>query len=151
MNTKSLKLMRKQISQKVETIRNSLESTHGIDSWIKYMRKALNMSGKQLAKRVNISISTVYQTERKEKDGAITISNLRKMAEAMDCHLVYAMVPKKPLEDIVTLQAKKMAVSIVTETSLNMELEDQGLSKNQREDHYQELVEELKYSKQLWD
>ena len=62
--------------------------------WIREVREALEINAKELAKRMGIRQSTLSALERSEAAGGIKLSNLRKAAEAMNCRLVYAIVPK---------------------------------------------------------
>lgn len=45
--------------------------------------------------------------EKHEAEGKIILATLSKLAEAMDCELVYAFVPEKKVEDILWDTAKK--------------------------------------------
>lgn len=48
--------------------------------------------------------------ERREQDESITVAKLRKTAEALDCDLVVALVPRTSLEDTVQQRARKKAL-----------------------------------------
>jgi predicted DNA-binding mobile mystery protein A len=74
---------------------------------VRNMRQALGMSSYQLAKRMELSQTRVAQLEVAEVDGSIRLAALLRAAEAMSCTLVYALVPKEPLEDIVLRQAHR--------------------------------------------
>src|SRR6266403_836753 len=65
--------------------------------WIKAIREALGMSTLQLAKRLKIKQPSVVALEQSEAKGTIELATLRRVAEALDCTLVYALVPNKPL------------------------------------------------------
>src|SRR5258707_8758655 len=69
--------------------------------WIKAVREALGMSTAQLAKRLRIKQPSVIALEKSEAKGTIELATLRRVAEALDCTLVYTLVPKKPLDAIV--------------------------------------------------
>ena len=75
------------------------------------MRDALGMSSYQLARRMGVSQTRIMQFERAESNGSIRLAALRRAAEAMSCTLVYALVPKEPLEDIVLRQAHLRAAA----------------------------------------
>ena len=66
--------------------------------WIRAIKDALGMSGRQLGKRMDVSKMWVGDMERLEATGATTLKTLRRSAEAMDCVLVYALVPKTTLK-----------------------------------------------------
>jgi predicted DNA-binding mobile mystery protein A len=65
--------------------------------WVRAIRDALGMTGVQLAKRLGISPQSADAMERSEASGAIKLETLRRAAEALDCTLVYALVPNKSL------------------------------------------------------
>jgi predicted DNA-binding mobile mystery protein A len=75
------------------------------------MRDALGMSSYQLAKRMGVSQTRIRQFEGAEGDGSIRLATLRRAAEAMDCRLVYGLVPTAPLEEVVLRRAYLKAVS----------------------------------------
>lgn len=65
--------------------------------WIKAIREALGMSTAQLAQRMGVRQPSVVGLERSEEEGRIELASLRRAAEALDCTLVYALVPNQPL------------------------------------------------------
>lgn len=62
---------------------------------LKQVRKARLLSMQQLADRVGVSKASYRDMEDREPSGDILISTLQKIAEAMDCELIYAMRSKK--------------------------------------------------------
>jgi predicted DNA-binding mobile mystery protein A len=113
------------------------------EGWITTMRKALGMSGAQLARRAGVSRAAVYQSERNERAGAITLRQMDKLAEAMGGRLVYAIVPEESVEAVVRTQATKKATQLVGRASAHMALERQGLTAEQNEKEIARLAEEL--------
>src|ERR1700689_2428813 len=69
-----------------------------VRGWIKAIREALGMTTEQLAGRLGVKQPTVAKMEQSEVKGSIELATLRRVAEALDCTLVYVFVPKKPLE-----------------------------------------------------
>jgi len=65
------------------------------------------MTTGDLAQRLAVSQSRVSQLERAEVDGSIRLSLLRKVADALNCRLVYAFVPNESLERMVRDQARR--------------------------------------------
>jgi len=80
------------------------------EGWIATARKALGMSGAQLAKRLGVTRARVSQAERAEPSGSITLKTMRATAEAMGCRFVYAIVPEDRIEDVIAAQARKKAI-----------------------------------------
>src|SRR6266404_8337614 len=71
-----------------------------VRGWIKAIREALGMSTAQLAMRLGVKQPSVVALEQSEAKGTIELATLRRVAKALDCTLVYALVPGKPLEAI---------------------------------------------------
>ena len=65
-----------------------------VRGWIKAIRAGLGMSSEQLAKRLGVRQPSVVSLEQSEAKGTIALATLRRVAEALDCTLVYALVPK---------------------------------------------------------
>jgi len=84
------------------------------------------MSSTDLAARMGVTESTVLRLEASERADAAQLSSLRRAAAALDCDLVYALVPRQPLEDAVQTQARKRAVDFLTPVRHTMLLEDQS-------------------------
>jgi transcriptional regulator with XRE-family HTH domain len=49
---------------------------------------------------------SVVALEQSEAKGTIELATLRRVAEALDCTLVYALVPNRPLEQTVRDRAR---------------------------------------------
>ena len=97
--------------------------------WLRLARQALVMSGPQLAQRLGVTRAAIYQAERKEAEGGITLKKMQETAEAMGCRFVYAIVPETNVEAIIAAQAQKKARAIVERTNMHMSLEKQAISK----------------------
>src|SRR5450631_3038229 len=80
-----------------------------VRGWIKAIREALGMSTAQLAKRLGIKQPSLVALEQSEAKGTIELATLRRVAEALDCTLVYALVPHQPLDAIVRDRARMFA------------------------------------------
>jgi predicted DNA-binding mobile mystery protein A len=86
-----------------------------------------------LGKRIGISQSAVIQLEASEDNNTISLSSLRKLADGLECDLVYALVPRKSLNDIMKEQARRRAESMVKSVANSMELEGQNVSDQERQ------------------
>lgn len=101
------------------------------EGWIRAIRDALGMSGRQLGRRMDVSKMWVGDMERLEATGATTLKTLRRAAEAMDCVLVYALVPKTTLKETLLKQARQKVRQDMARASHTMALEDQSLSQEE--------------------
>lgn len=107
------------------------------------MRKALGMSAPTLAKRAGVTKAAIYQAERKELDGAVTIKHMEKLANALGGRFVYAIVPVNSIDDVIYAQACAKAEAIVNRASTHMALEKQSLSSEHTRRQVEELTEDL--------
>ena len=97
------------------------------------MRKAMGMSLTELSKLVNLSVPTISQAEKREVEGKVTISTLKKLAQAMECDFVYSFVPKKSVTETILDKAREKARMRLDEAGLHMKLEAQGVEGNMEE------------------
>ena len=111
--------------------------------WLRAIRTALGMTTIQLAKRLQTSQSSVAEYEKREAAETITLATLRRAAAAMDCELVYALVPRRPLRAVVEEQAVLVARRKLTSVAHSMELEDQAVSADAMQRQVQELARKL--------
>jgi predicted DNA-binding mobile mystery protein A len=95
------------------------------EGWLRTLRTGLGMSTGQLAQRLGSRQPWVLQLEKAEVKGTVTLASLRKAADALGCDLVYALVPRKPLEQMVHDQADKVAKQEMATVSHSMALEEQ--------------------------
>lgn len=93
--------------------------------WIKAIREALGMSTAQLAKRMNVRQPSVVGLEASEAKGSIELATLRRAAEALDCTLVYVLIPNKPLGTTVRERAREFLRRRRRPVEHTMLLEDQ--------------------------
>lgn len=73
--------------------------------WIATMRLALGMTAEQVAVRKGVSRNAVYQAERSEKEGAVSLKQMENLAAAMGGRFVYAIVPDAPVDQLKYRQA----------------------------------------------
>ena len=65
---KEQKLITKQVSRRLEELRDLSAKTKGINSWIEYVRAGLGMTLEQLAQRVGVSQATLSGSIKSEKE-----------------------------------------------------------------------------------
>ncbi len=132
------------------------------NGWISSIREAIGMTGRQLAKRMGIAPSNVARMERRETDETITLGALRRAAEALDCQLVYAVVPRRPsvndggrgglLDDLILARARDVAIGEAHRVTRTMVLEDQAISDAKLEAQIAERAMDLAQDpRRLWD
>lgn len=111
--------------------------------WIRAIREALGMTTAQLAKRLGISQPSVVGLEKAEASKAVTLATLERAARALDCTLVYALVPRQPLEQIVQGRARERARERLLTISHSMTLENQGVRDEDEREQLERLVKKL--------
>ena len=119
--------------------------------WIKGIRAALGMSARDLAFRMKIDASTLSRLERSEVEGRVNLESLSRAAEALNCDLVYAFVPREPLQQSVDRQARYTARAMLEQTNLTMALESQSLPQATLDNLIAERAEQLANSSELWN
>lgn len=154
MNTQWLRV--KQLDKQLKEWRHvSKKYSRPRDGWIKTIRVALSMSSTQLAVRLGVGRGRISQLEHAESRGAITLHTLNKVAEAVGCEFVYAIVPKGQLtlKNLIEIRARQVAENRIKKVAHSMSLENQPISKAfqdaQKEEFINELLGVLK--KKLWE
>src|ERR1700694_2023283 len=99
-------LSRARLDERLKDLGPAARYTPPMKGWIKAIREALGMTAEQLGRRLGVKQPSVIQAEKSEARGSIELATLRRVADALDCTLVYAFVPKKPLEETVRARAR---------------------------------------------
>ncbi len=128
----------RQIERRIEAIRPLIAETGAHRGWVRYMRHALGMRMKVLAQRAGLALSTISQAEQRELEGRVNVRTLQRLATAMDCEFVYAIVPKQSLSHAIKQQARQKASAVLARADTHMMLEDQRV-----EDPLDERIEQL--------
>ena len=144
---------RKQIDKRLNIIQNSEGLARPVRGWIRAIREALGMTTAQLGKRLGIRQASVVGLEKSEASKSITLETLERAAHALDCRLVYALVPRKPLAELVYERAHALAKRRLRSVSHSMVLEDQAVDEEDVKAHLERLVQELmiKRGSALWE
>ena len=119
--------------------------------WLRAIRDALGMRGVQFARRLGIRPQSVETLEKSEASGSIQLKTLRRAAEALDCTLVYALVPNKSLEEAVRERARKIAVRDLGRVAHTMKLEAQGTGDADMEARIDAYIRDVLKERDLWN
>ncbi len=125
------------------TVKAALTIDTPPEGWARTVRKALGIPISIISKRSGLSKAEIFRIERREVDGKVQLDTLRRLAQAMDCELHYAIVPRRKVDELISEKAHEAAVRIVSEMSTHMELEMQGLSKRQIDDQVRVVQSQL--------
>lgn len=118
--------------------------------WLKAIRGALGMSQADLARRLCVSGAAIAKLERAEADGRITLAKLNEVAKALDCTVVYALIPVSSLEDSVQSQAHRVASKQLGYVDGTMALEDQEVAPDRRAEYLDVYVRDLIARNDIW-
>ena len=141
---------RAQLDRRFRALGPAKRYTPPVRGWIKAIRAALGMSTAQLAKRLGIKQPSLVELEQSEAKGSIELATLRRVAEALDCTLVYALVPNKPLEAIVRNRARAFMRRRREPVEHSMLLEDQKVKGKDADARLDDIVRETN-PRLFWD
>lgn len=125
MNSRMRQLRLEQVQASVAAYSDLTDRRPPPRGWLKAIRESLGLTERQQADRLGIAGSTLHKSELAEAEERITLGQLRKLADGLDCELVYALVPRKPLTQVVEDQARSIALQEVSGVAHTMSLEDQ--------------------------
>ncbi len=103
MRERDRKLARKKLDGEMRPFRNALREKDPTNELLRATRLALRIPTAEIAAKMGLQRkSGVFDMELNEASGAITMRSLVRQAEAMDCKLVYGIVPDggKTLEEL---------------------------------------------------
>ena len=120
----------KQLDRVLKPFRTARKIPRPPNGWIRSIRQALGVSSGELARRLGTSRQLPLQLEKGEAEDRITLKSLRAVANALDCDLVYALVPRagsmqKSIENRARAEAKDRVLGV----EHSMALEDQAAGK----------------------
>lgn len=142
-----------QLDRSVETLRSVIPSPVPRGGWIRAIRTAIGMTAEQLAKRLHVTRQAVSDAERREAADEITLAQLHRIAAALECELVYAIVPRRSLREVVDRRAETLARDEVAKVSHSMALEAQGTDEAWLPERVEQVKREIlahRWSR-LWD
>jgi predicted DNA-binding mobile mystery protein A len=135
-------LARKNLDRKLGALRAADFGRPG-GGWLRAIRDALGVSSRQLAARMDVAQSRIVALEKAELTGSTTLKSLREAAEALGCTLVYALVPARPLDQMVRERARQKAVGQYASVAQGMLLENQALSVARMNEEIERLTDDI--------
>ena len=153
MSEKSAALKRIQLSEALRKYPTASVAPPPRNGWARAVREALGVTQVQLATRLGITRQSVQDLESAEASRRITLESLDRLAGAMGCRVVYAVVPESgSLDDLRQRRAAEVAEEMLKATNHSMSLEAQSVSKRERSRQKKRLEESLLRGspRQLW-
>lgn len=153
MNYWDKKVMRGQLDKRLVFLKEFASSGMPQQGWIKSIRESLGLSTRQLGTKAGLDQSRISRLEIAEKDGDLKLSSLQKMAKGLNMKFVYGFVPEDSLEQMVRVQAKKIALKRINQLNNTMRLENQGISDEEQKKALDDMIEKIlvEQPKDFWE
>jgi predicted DNA-binding mobile mystery protein A len=120
-------LRQKQLDRSLEPFSAARKQPRPQLGWIHAIRQTLGISAADLARVLGRSRQLVLQLEKAEAEDTITLKSLRNIANALDCDLTYALVPREgTIREMNESRARTNAREHVSRIEHSMALEDQA-------------------------
>lgn len=135
--------------RKIQGLKGTIRPSSG---WIRTIRELYGMSLSFVAKKAGVVQSRVSTVEAYEPEDRLTIGTLRQFANALNCDLVYVLIPREDPEKFLEKHAQKKAKLMVAQLQRTMALEDQAIADKELDRHYKQLIQELLANpKKIWE
>lgn len=151
MKADTLKRARQRLDERLVPLKPEERFRAPPKGWVRAIRDALGMSGVQFARRLGVQPPSVASLEASEESGAIQLKTLRRAAEALDCTLVYALVPNSSLEGAVRARARALALRDLGRVSHTMKLEAQETPDSGMDERLEAYIRDKIKERDLWD
>lgn len=153
MRAEDKRLVRWQLEETIKPYRSIQWSQIPQKGWIRAIRDALGMSGRQLAEKLGVKPPRVSVLEKDEVLGRVTLKTMKRTAETLNCVFIYALIPRASLEELVRNQAIAVVQERMKRVGHSMALEDQKLDEELEKKSFQDIVDEMmrEMPRSLWD
>jgi predicted DNA-binding mobile mystery protein A len=141
---------RRHLDAQLEPLRSVGSLPRPVRGWIRALRDALGMSSSELARRMGVSQQAVPEMERSEINDTIKLATLRRVADALESDLVYAIVPRATLDTTVEAQARRRALEHLGAIAHHSRLEDQAVNDDDTDAQLDELAARFVDRRGLW-
>jgi predicted DNA-binding mobile mystery protein A len=116
-----------QLDRSLQPFAGTLSLSRPRRGWLRAVREALGITKREVALTMRKAPQSIASFEKSEEAYRITLETLRRYAEALDCELVYAIVPRTgSLKELAENRARKKVESDVLAVEHTMALEDQA-------------------------
>jgi predicted DNA-binding mobile mystery protein A len=117
----------KQLTATLDMFTNAKQTARPLRGWLRAVREALGVSQQEVAIAANVKRQSIIGFEEAEARDRITLRNLRRVADAMGCELVYAIVPKSgSIQELAEQRTRSEATNRVLAVEHTMALEGQA-------------------------
>lgn len=146
------RLGRRQLDRRLDTWRQlpPAVTARPVGGWVRAIRDSLGMTAADLGVRAGLTPRAVARLEACERDGTARLDGLRRAADALGCDLVYALVPRVPLEQTVQDRARLLARHELDQIDATMRLEGHGIDAEMSSDLLDALTDRFANDRRLW-
>ncbi|WP_395015409.1 mobile mystery protein A [Dongia sp.] len=147
------RMARSQLDQRfaaASDLKNNMKAP-GRGGWVRAIRGSLGMTVMQLAQRMGTSDYRVRELEDAETIGTAQLFSLQRAAEAMNCTVVYALVPNASLEAFYDRQARTVAREQLKWVEQTMALEGQSVSREASERILEDYIRTKLPPNEVWN
>jgi len=123
-------IVRKGLDERLPVLRAAKPSAlQPTKVWLRAVREAIGAKQEAIAKRMGVQRQSYARMENTEAQGSIGLSSLHKAAEAMDCDVVYYLVPRESVAGSYTELARRHDPKFkhLKASEHSMALEDQAV------------------------
>ena len=146
-------LRRTQLDSQLKVVRETPRPYMPSRGWIRAIREALGLTQEVFGRRMGVSRQTAFQIETAEVSESITLRRMRAAADALECDLVVAFVPRSSLEEVVQFKARAAAYEQLQRMGQTMALEAQGISQSRVDEMVSRLAQEMieRNDQRIWE
>ena len=141
---------RRHLDERFRRVRPLVGEPRPPHGWVRAIRDALGMSSPELARRMGVTQSSVAKIERSEANASVKLESLQRVADALDCDLVYFLVPREELGDMVQKRARAKAVQVLGPVAHHSRLEEQTVTDADRDAQLDEIAVRFIDVRGLW-
>jgi transcriptional regulator with XRE-family HTH domain len=88
-----LEKLRMDLERQLRPFRAARRARRPSEGWLRAMRLATGTPAREIARYMDFTEKMVYQLEQSEQRDTISLGRLGAMARALECDLVYGIVP----------------------------------------------------------
>jgi predicted DNA-binding mobile mystery protein A len=151
MKSRFRQMLLKTISEKLDAVASLRGVKPPAGGWLRSIRLALGMPLHYPARKLNMTTPGLVKLEKAEGSGAISLKTLERAADALNCDLVYALLPRDgTLLDRIRGRARRKARKMIEPVGHSMLLEAQ--SAENLDERIDQLADEIAASPhpKLW-
>jgi len=118
MREKERRLARRRLDEEMKPFRRASREKKPTEGLLRAVRQALNVPIAEITEKMGINRSVVFDMEASEVKCTINLNSMVRMAEAMECDVVYGIVPKggKTLDALAERRLWESVLGVMTGT-----------------------------------